>query len=88
MNIKNDDEQQIEPEFEVISNPQGNMFSLENVQNMVELTCQLATEKGLDQQGFLCDECAHPIGIDFSEPRYILRSNLFNSVSSMTIFFL
>lgn len=66
------DEEQIEPEYEVVSNPQSNMFTLENVQNMVELTCQLAVEKGLDQQGFLCDECAHPIGIDFSEAKYVL----------------
>lgn len=74
LSIKNDEEHN-EPEFEVVSNPQSDMFSLENVQNMVELTCQLAVEKGLDHQGFLCDECAHPIGIHFSEARYTISSS-------------
>lgn len=59
-----------EPEFEVVSNPQSEIFSLENVRNMVELASQMGVEKGLDQQGFLCNECAHPIGIHFAEARY------------------
>lgn len=66
---QNNEDPNDEPEFEVVSNPEIEMFSLENVQNMVELTCKLGLEKGLDRQGFLCDDCAHPIGIDFSEAK-------------------
>lgn len=71
LSVRNDDEN-VEKEYEIIPSRQSSQFSIENVQKMVELTCQLAVEKGLDQQGFLCDDCAHPIGMDFSEPRYLL----------------
>lgn len=83
LSMRNDEEHSSEPEFEVVLNPQSNMFTLENVQNMVELTCQLAVEKGLDQQGFLCDECAHPIGIDFSEAKYVVTFQ----VSTLKMYF-
>lgn len=58
-----------ENEFEIVSDPHNKILTLENIQNMVKMTCELGIEKGLDIQGFLCDDCGHPIGMDFSDQK-------------------
>lgn len=45
----------------------GEKYSIEELQLMVEQTCKLAHEEGLDSQGYTCKSCANPLGIGFDK---------------------
>lgn len=53
--------------FEVVKSPLQDEASKQELQLMVEILCRLSTECGLDSQGFLCNECKAPLGVDFSK---------------------
>lgn len=52
--------------FEVLPKTLSEKFTLKELQLMVEQMFQLAREKGIDSQGFVCKSCSHPLGVGFA----------------------
>lgn len=46
-------------------------YTIDELHNMVEMSCKIAHEPGLDAQGYVCKSCANPLGIGFSKAQYI-----------------
>lgn len=64
----NDDTDEVPEGFEVINCPElHDPVFIQELQGKVETMCRLTTEAGLDSQGFLCNECKAPLGVDFSK---------------------
>lgn len=63
-----EDSEEVPEGFEVINCPElHDPVFIQELQGMVETMCRLTTEAGLDSQGFLCNECKAPLGVDFSK---------------------
>lgn len=67
--VENPESNEEVPEgFEVINCPElHDPVFIQELQGMVETMCRLTNEAGLDSQGFLCNECKAPLGVDFSK---------------------
>lgn len=64
----NENADEVPEGFEVINCPElHDPVFIQELQGMVETMCRLTTEAGLDSQGFLCNECKAPLGVDFSK---------------------
>lgn len=59
-------------DYEVIG--QIGKAQMTELQEMVQMLCQLGLEQGLDSQGFMCKYCGVPLGIDFCKAQYVLFS--------------
>ncbi|XP_055384021.1 uncharacterized protein LOC129613797 [Condylostylus longicornis] len=53
-------------EIEILPKLTNEKFTLSELQKMVEYICKLGREQGLDAQGYMCEGCAHPLGIGFA----------------------
>lgn len=72
-------------DFEFIEVTSNNEFSLTDLHKMVEQTCRLPREFGLDTQGYICCTCANPLGIGFSKAQVCSFSGYYYCDSCMSL---